>query len=650
MAFTVSYVYHLVDKYSHSIRRITSQTAIFQTRVASASKGLTSFGNDAARSMQKMRMGWGWFIAAGGLYKAVESSVRFSTQMADLFRVLDTLSEDTVEGFISRVDEIAAITGVLPQELQKVAFQIGKMGISDLGEVLNLTQYFSQLSVAIDMSVDSAAELFAKTREFYGYTIPQTKNMMDMVNWMGQKTITTEAAIADVIRRVAGQYAVLETGMESQVYWSTMASVYSSQRERGGTSLNIVLDRITRTDPELTSMLMQDFDATMLGLLSAMGSLTTDEQMKMLRQMGVNQVHAKNFLLSMVNNREKIAENIGMLYSGEHVGSALAEWLKYIETPEGKFRIMLARLSIQFRELGKAAVPILLKVGDQIIEIANYIKGMTDKNPKLLQWAVLFTIIGIALTPLLILLGNVFLLLGSIHKFILILLLVLKVVAKFFIGLYKSFASILKLTKDMIRSMVIVARGFVALFGVIKGIGKFLWLLLAPLKKIFILMLGIGAAIGWPLIILLLIIIAVVLLITYFKKWGVITEWIKEKWNELVSSYYILKDGFIAAFNDIMDSPFMKFLSDIAGYTWQGIKNMKQNLINAFKEAADLPIIRWFIGNDKSDSELTLPAGLMNSNSIQLDGMIRIETSGGAKVLETVFGSSEPGNLGFVMP
>ena len=244
MAFSVSYIYELVDRYSDKLRKITATTGRFQEKIKKTGASLKRFGAKTRALGRRMSSFWLTAAAGAAFILPIKAAVQFEDKMADVKKTVNEIK--TPKQLKEMKDIIFGLSkklGIMPGDMASLAAAAGKMGIpiKDMKVFLTLA---GSAAVAFDMSAEQAGTVIGKIKTQYKLSLEGTKNLLDAVNFLSDNTIATAEDVLNVLTRMQGQFNALRFPPEIAAGWSAAAIALTKSPELAASGMEQIITNI----------------------------------------------------------------------------------------------------------------------------------------------------------------------------------------------------------------------------------------------------------------------------------------------------------------------------------------------------------------------------------------------------------------------
>jgi len=252
--------------------------------VISARDKFSKAFNKAGLSMQNFRksalaMGAVGGIIAFGLKKAVDASIELETAMVGVRKTTGMTAKETAslrQEFIdlSKVMPIAVI------DLASIGEVAGQLGIQGTENIKSFTEVVGKMSIATELSAESAALALAKISNAMGLPINEAEKLGSAINELSNISAASSTEIISAMTRVSGSAKTL--GLSTEVVAGLTASLIAAGEpaERAGTKLRSAFDQVVKNIkkvegimPGFSDALREDANGAILELIRVISSI-----------------------------------------------------------------------------------------------------------------------------------------------------------------------------------------------------------------------------------------------------------------------------------------------------------------------------------------------------------------------------------------
>lgn len=383
MAFSVSYIYSITDRYSRKLAKINKATEKFKR----TAKETTS----KVKAMGKQMAGLKGIASTAAIAMAtafpVKQAIDFEFAMADVLKVLGDITPDQLKSLKKEIFATSTSLGRLPKDIAAVVAAGGRLGIpvEKLGE---FTRLASKTAVAFDVTEDVAGDSLASITDKLSLTINETGKLMDAINHLADNTSAKAGGMIEIIGRVSGTMATVEMPPEFIAGWAALADRVEVTPRLAASGINQMMGRL-KVMPGMMKKLMVDPSKTMGDYLRNLAKIDKARLPKILRKKFGDE--AARFVEKLVTKIHLLDESIALVADKTQFhGSMQKELNKKLSTAKVKidrvkagFNALMIAIGSVMLPLIKSVVPVLLRIGEKLAAFAK-------AHPIIVKFALLF--------------------------------------------------------------------------------------------------------------------------------------------------------------------------------------------------------------------------------------------------------------------
>ncbi len=180
--------------------------------------------------------------AAGGLTYVTKQAIDFETAMSGVKKMVDGTPEQ-IEKLSHQIQQMSIDMGMTTDSIAEISAMGGGLGvpIEKLGQ---FTEMAGKMSVAFDMSAESAGDAAAKLSTVFDIPIEQVGGLADSINVLGNTTAAKESEIVDAMLRIGGN--AKQFGLAGEQAAALAAAMISLGKppEVAATAINALLTKL----------------------------------------------------------------------------------------------------------------------------------------------------------------------------------------------------------------------------------------------------------------------------------------------------------------------------------------------------------------------------------------------------------------------
>jgi TP901 family phage tail tape measure protein len=385
------------SKANNSLSGVGSGASLPSASVNDPAQGASRFGSTmtSVGGMLGGAVASGLVAAAAGVaafsVASVQAGIEFESSFAGVTKTVDGLTDElgnlTAEGEAMR-GEFRDLGKTIPVSVNALA-GIGELG-GQLGvaqsDLIAFTETIAKVSVATNLTEESAATSFAQIANVMGSTQDDVERFASTVVDLGNNSATTESQIVNFASRIAGAGAIAGLS-ESDI--AAIAASFSSvgvEAEAGGTAVQASLIAINDavatggedleifaataglTVDEFSTLWRQDAAGAFTAFVEGLGQ-QGDLASSTLNEVGLGGARSTRAFLSLANAGPLLADSIGLANDAFAENVALTnEAAQRFSTTESKIQL----LSNKFNDLK-------ITTGDNLSPAIDTLIGSLDR-------------------------------------------------------------------------------------------------------------------------------------------------------------------------------------------------------------------------------------------------------------------------------
>lgn len=427
MAFSISYTYKIIDKYTPKLREIQKQTRAFnktlgslQAKTQAAGKDMQRLGqlsgkaarsiNRASNKMNKPMGGFGKRLdkvngklnkfgrSAGGLAatvgggllfrKAMKDSFAYEQSIVNLTKVYDGLSGDKLKTFQTELGKVGTIIGQSKTGMNELSFAAGKLGIP-LGEVAKFGELAGKVSVAFETDLGQATVVLGDMRTKLGLNNTELNGILDTINTLADNTTASGKDILEVTQRLSGLFKALKVPPDVGAGFAAVARQLSVSPQLAASGMKIFLQRLQDSKKfgrGVAESLAKDVPGTINKVLSKFRDM--DRVTRNLAIQDLFGAEAAPFVMNLVESQGLLNKTLGLAANKlKTVGSMQREFERQQKTGNFMTQKMKASVENLSASLGTVFRPILKDTINFIEKAARKMEDFSRDYPGLTKIA-----------------------------------------------------------------------------------------------------------------------------------------------------------------------------------------------------------------------------------------------------------------------
>ena len=337
------------------------------------------------------------------IYPAIKRAIQSESAFADVKKQFDFTSEKEAKEYREKLEKIISEKGIAIslEELYSSAATAGQSGI-DKNESLEYIELATKMGVAFDISRQQAAETMFQWKNAFNKPLPELKELVDQVNYLGNSTGASSPAIAEFVNRIGnigtsagfatGEIAsigatLIEQGMAPEIA-ATGAKKLMSAMTKGfaATGNQKEVYEMLGLDPEyLAKEAQQDAQGTMLKILQRIKGMSKDKQGAILTMLFGEE--GMRGAAGLLQNIERLQRNFSLTENKNgYTGSYDKEFKARQATLENQILILKEMASINIRNFGELLLPTISSAVARLTEFSRILIEFQKKHPKMFDF------------------------------------------------------------------------------------------------------------------------------------------------------------------------------------------------------------------------------------------------------------------------
>lgn len=405
-------------------------TKKFDEAALNISKKFQSIGDNLTRMGQELTLKVTAPII-GTLGLATKAAIDYESAFAGVRKTVSA-SEADFKAISDNLREIAKRSPVSATELARIAEMAGQLGISGVENITKFTEVITKFTSATGIASEEAAINFARIANVMQEPISNVDRMGSVVAQLGDSAAATEIEILAFAERIAGAGKIAGvTTRDVFAIGSAMASV-GIEAEAGGTAVQKVLISMTQAAKgtgenleqfaKVAGMSSQEFKkAFEVDAGQAFNAFVTglgkegDRAFQVLDDLDLKDQRLMRAFLSLANAGDLLTEQIGIANKEWEVNNRLNEEAeKRYATTASQLQMAKNNLSDLGITIGSVLLPALNDLLKAITPIIQGFAKFAEAHPGIIKVLTAIALVVAALGPLLMAVGSVIHLFGTL--------------------------------------------------------------------------------------------------------------------------------------------------------------------------------------------------------------------------------------------
>lgn len=392
-----------VDNLSQSYKKLQEQI-----KRAEKARKINNFRNKITEKSEAISSGASK-VATGAaattalIYPAIKKAIQSESAYADVKKQFDFAIEEEAKAYRENLEKIISEKGIAIslEELYSSAATAGQSGI-DKNESLEYIELATKMGVAFDISRQQAAETMFQWKNAFNKPLPELKDLIDQVNYLGNSTGASSPAIAEFVNRVGnigtsagfatGEIAsigatLIEQGMAPEIA-ATGAKKLMSAMTKGfaATGNQKEVYEMLGLDPEyLAKEAQQDAQGTMLKILKKIKGVSKDKQGAILTMLFGEE--GMRGAAGLLQNIDRLQRNFSLTENkNSYLGSSDKEFEARQATLENQILILKEMAAINVRNFGELLLPTISSATERLVVFSRFLIKFQKEHPKLFDF------------------------------------------------------------------------------------------------------------------------------------------------------------------------------------------------------------------------------------------------------------------------
>jgi TP901 family phage tail tape measure protein len=383
MAFSVSYLYSIQDRYSHKLTKINRVTDKFTRKAKEASLKVKGLG----KQMAGLRGIASTAAVAMATIFPIKQAIDFEFAMADVLKVINDITPEQIKALEKEIFATSIAMGRLPKDIAAVVEEGGKLGIP-VEKLKEFTNMASRMAVAFDVTEEVAGKSLGAIKTRLKLNIQETGNLTDAMNFMADNTAASAAGLVEIIGRVSGTMKTIEMPTEFIAGWAALADMVEVTPRLAASGINQMMGRL-KVMPGMMKKILADPSKTISDYLKKLAKIDKTRLPMILKKKFGDE--AGRFVEKLVTKIELMDKTLGLVTDKTKLhGSMQRELNKKLSTTKVKidrvkaaFNVLMITMGTVMLPLIKAITPVLTKIGEKLAAFAK-------AHPIIVKFALLF--------------------------------------------------------------------------------------------------------------------------------------------------------------------------------------------------------------------------------------------------------------------
>lgn len=414
MAFNVSYIYDIKDRYSRVLQGITRHTKRYEEQARKAQLQAKRLGSTFDRTGQNMRTNGAQMsaMALGVGYlakKLVDGSLSIEDSLADVSRVSNIAGADLVK-FRKDLELMSERLGKPAEGLARIAFEGGRLGIAKKN-LLDFTNEVVKMAIAFDMTEEQAGASIGSIKAKLGLTMTDVSNLADRMNYLADNTAAAGDRMITIIARVSGSMKIIKAPTAAMVGLAAFADQLEVTPQLAASGINMMMSRMMKM-PGMMDKLLNDPIKAIRGTLQELANMPEAQRAAVIfKRFGEE---SGRFVLKATGSLALFDDAIAKSLSSGAIGSMDREMANRARRSSTAFKKEFQGMRNEIARFGDTIKPMAISLFQFVRNTLRILGEFSAAHPMLIKMALGFTAIIAVVAPLITFFGVMIMSIGAI--------------------------------------------------------------------------------------------------------------------------------------------------------------------------------------------------------------------------------------------
>lgn len=398
MAYNISYIYQVIDKFSPALKKIRLSTDKLKEKMEKTGTSLKGFGEKAGK-LQNALAG----VATGAAMAfTTGKAMEFEDVMTDVAKVVNFAGKEQFGKFREYILKTSTELGKMPKDLAQIAVAGGKLGVLPK-DMNNFIGVVARTSVAFDMLEETAGNQIGSIQAKLGLTVNETGNLMDAVNFLADNTSAGGSRMIEIIARTSGTLKSIGMPRKFMAGWAAFADQMEVTPELAASGLNMMINKLQRM-PGMTEKLIANPQKAITSVFQSLAKLDKVKRIKAIDQMFGPE--AGRFVKKAVVNMKKFDDTMKLIGDdSKFAGSMMKELQAKLATGKTAWSKIKATLDVIAITIGDVMLPYIKEIAPKIVRIGFAFRNWAKQHPQLVKIGLAIAGILAVVSPLIVGIG-----------------------------------------------------------------------------------------------------------------------------------------------------------------------------------------------------------------------------------------------------
>lgn len=308
-----------------------------------------------------------------GLTSAAKEAIQFESDMAGVVKVTEGLRDENgklTQQYYDLADQIQMLSTRIPVTTEQLTDMaaIGAQSGVPLKELIDYAESASKMAIAFEIDPTDAGTMMAKWRTAFKIDQDEVVLMADEINYLANRTASSEAQISDVITRIGNLGEIGGVARETLAVLAAVLTSNGMESENAATAIKrmileltsgasvtdrqaAVLDKLGLSATGLAQAMQDDSVTAMQDFLTAINQLPDAERLSALNDFFGG--WAVQGVSSLANNLDDLQYWLGQVSdSEEYAGSMEQEYAGYAATTANQIQLLADTWQVLLQKIG----------------------------------------------------------------------------------------------------------------------------------------------------------------------------------------------------------------------------------------------------------------------------------------------------------
>lgn len=394
-----------INNLKHDMYALSGQHDKFQRQLFTENSGFTKFGNFLDGTGDKMIKVGTWMsdlgnnitrigaLASAGGALFVKQAVDFESGLVQIKKTTGATATE-MKLFEGQIKQMASEMPIAVGELQNLAAIAGQLGVKT-DNLAHFTETMAKIGTATSLSSSQASEAIARFTNVSGTGQRTITNIGSALVELGNNLATSETEIIEMSGLLVGTLTTLGAREDQILGLAGAMSSMGIAAERGGSSISKFFIEMASavsdggedlakfatyadmSSESFANLFKQDSVAAFQSFISGLAKIKAEggDLVKVLDDMGINEVRLRDTLLKLVNGHDLLNKSLSMSKTAYSEATALEkEYNEQLKSTASQWEVAKNKVGLVAIEIGQALLPAvmeLLNSSDGIIQMAK---------------------------------------------------------------------------------------------------------------------------------------------------------------------------------------------------------------------------------------------------------------------------------------